>query len=94
MSVSAVEFAADLTGVDPNDFAARFRELFANSGLSQAELARRTGLPQPNISVWLSGSSTPRANIVPILAAALGCDPAEFFVAPQPKRGRPRKADD
>lgn len=31
------------------------RELRQNGGLSQAEISRRTGIPQPRISRWESG---------------------------------------
>lgn len=93
MSTAIDDFVADLAGVDPVDFAARFTELFDASELSQSELARRTKLKQQSISGWLAGESTPRANIIPILAAALGCEPGDFFIAPK-RRAKKRKDDD
>jgi transcriptional regulator with XRE-family HTH domain len=44
------------------------------SGLSQAELARRAGLPRSVVNVYLKGSREPGADVISRLAAAGGFD--------------------
>ncbi len=47
-------------------------EIAARSGLSQAELARRAGLPRSVVNAYLKGSREPGADALARLAAAAG----------------------
>ena len=49
------------------------------AGLSQAGLARRTGLSQSTLSTIEGGASNPRADTLRLLADALGVTVASFF---------------
>jgi transcriptional regulator with XRE-family HTH domain len=51
---------------------ARLRELRLAAGLSQTELARRVGVPQPNIAFWERSEKPPRSDVLPAMAEALG----------------------
>lgn len=46
--------------------------LRTEAGLSQAELARLVGVPQPSIAYWEHSERPPRADIIPKLAEVLG----------------------
>lgn len=50
----------------------RLEQAFAASGLSQAELARASGIDRGSISLYLSGRYRPKADKLLRLAAALG----------------------
>lgn len=50
----------------------RMRAAFAALGLSQAELARKTRLPQAQLSRWLSGAMPENIETLRVLCAALG----------------------
>ncbi|MBP3530498.1 MAG: helix-turn-helix transcriptional regulator [Thermoguttaceae bacterium] len=52
-------------------FAARLRELREKAGLSQAELAEKTGSKQRSVSNWETGTTQPSFNQLPLLADAL-----------------------
>ncbi|MBO7206404.1 MAG: helix-turn-helix transcriptional regulator [Kiritimatiellae bacterium] len=52
-------------------FAARLRELREKAGLSQAELAEKTGAKQRSVSNWETGTAQPSFNQLPLLADAL-----------------------
>ena len=54
--------------------AALVREIQAKSGLSQAELARRAGLPRSVLNVYLRGNREPGADTLAKLAAAAGLE--------------------
>jgi len=56
-------------------------------GLSQVELAERTGLAQPSISDMELGKNWPHYSTLRRVADALGCKVEEFFVEPD---GRPK----
>jgi putative transcriptional regulator len=81
--------------VNGDYFAGRLKELREAAGLTQAELAERSGLSQKAISQWEQGVARPLWDNVIALAAALGVDVAEFLKAPAKRppagRGRPRK---
>jgi len=47
-------------------------------GLTQQELARRTGWTQPRISDYLRGIKTPNDASLVTLAEAMGIDPAQL----------------
>lgn len=48
--------------------------IWRRSGLSQAELARRAGLPRSALSVYVHGRRRPRADVLLRIAAAAGFD--------------------
>ncbi len=77
-------------------FGRRLRELRAAAGLTQRELAGRTGIPAVNISQWECGLYAPLVLDVPRLAQALGVDANALFADPSPeappiRRGRPAR---
>ena len=49
------------------------KEILKRSGLSQAELARRAGMPRSVVNVYAKGHREPGANALARLAAAGGC---------------------
>lgn len=49
-------------------------EALARSGLSQAELARRAGMPRSVLNVYLRGHREPGAEALMRIAAAAGCE--------------------
>jgi transcriptional regulator with XRE-family HTH domain len=75
-------------------FGAMLQELRKRSGLTQAELARRSGLPLRSIQNWEGSHRVPRAEAVLALARALGT-PVENLLTSvartTPKRRRGKK---
>ena len=65
-------------------FAGRLRELREAAGLSQYELARRTGLSKQTLSVLEKGGRDPSWTTVRLLAHALGVAVTAFEVGPLP----------
>jgi transcriptional regulator with XRE-family HTH domain len=53
---------------------ALLHEILARSGLSQAELARRAGIPRSVLNVYLKGRREPSAEATLRIAAAAGFD--------------------
>ncbi|MBW8059102.1 MAG: helix-turn-helix transcriptional regulator [Solirubrobacterales bacterium] len=49
-------------------------EIWRRSGLSQAELARRAGLPRSVLNVYVRGRRRPRADVLMRIAAAAGME--------------------
>lgn len=49
---------------------------------TQTQLAETLGVSQPAITAWETGSAFPRANMLPAIAAALGCSIDELFADP------------
>ena len=56
-------------------FAAELPRLMAARGVSQSELARRSGVTRQTVSRIVQGHTTPGAATVRVLAAALGVNP-------------------
>lgn len=54
------------------DLLGEMQKAIAEQGITQSELANRTGLTQPNISAMLAGKFTPRADMLERLANAVG----------------------
>lgn len=54
------------------DFRASIRSAMREQHVTQAELAARSGVPQPNISRYLSGASDINGDTLQRLCAALG----------------------
>ena len=63
------------------------REL-ARAGLSLSEVQRRTGLCLSQLSRYAHNKISPRADVLPVLAAALGCDAACLIPPLDPARQR------
>jgi transcriptional regulator with XRE-family HTH domain len=63
------------------------------AGLTQEQLAEKTGLPVGSIRNWEQGHRVPRLNVVPVLARAVGIPVEKLLVAmvDEPPRGKPRK---
>ena len=61
-------------------FAARLDHLMAQRSMSQSELARRSGLTQSAISLYLDDKRQPGAPSIEKMATALGVDPAWEFI--------------
>lgn len=57
----------------------RLATLISQSGMKQAELARRIGKAETWISNRLTGYSSIKADEIPLLAKALGVSPCDFF---------------
>jgi transcriptional regulator with XRE-family HTH domain len=72
------------------------KEARQRAGLTQAQLAEKTGLPLASIRNWEQGHRTPRLGVVLTLARAVGVPVEELLVslaqglAPRPKK-RPRR---
>lgn len=69
--------------------AALIEEIQQKSGLSQAELARRAGLPRSVVNVYLRGKREPGADVLARLAAAGGL---ELELAPRKAPVDPERA--
>jgi DNA-binding XRE family transcriptional regulator len=73
----------DLEGaVDGARLGARLRELRLAAGLTQAELARRTGIHRPNIARVEAGRHTPSLETLARLASAIGV-PTTLVLTPK-----------
>jgi transcriptional regulator with XRE-family HTH domain len=72
-----------------NPSAATLRQILTESGLSQAELARRAGLPRSVVNAYLKGSREPGADALARLAAAGGM---ELRLAPRRPPVDPKRA--
>jgi transcriptional regulator with XRE-family HTH domain len=66
--------AAERTGSVKSTTASLMDEIRDRSGLSQAELARRAGLPRSVLNVYLHGRREPSAEALARIAAAGGLD--------------------
>ncbi len=64
--------ASGVLAVDGARLGARLRELRLAAGLTQAELARRTGIHRPNIARVEAGRHTPSLETLARLASAIG----------------------
>ncbi len=76
-------------------FAGRLRELREGKGLTQKELAERTGLTTDGVAKLERSERSPTWETVIALCHALDVEPGEFArepgAIPEPRRGRPRK---
>lgn len=57
----------------------RLREFRIAAGLSQYDLARLIGEPQPNIAFWELNDKPPRSDVLPKMAEALGVHVEEIL---------------
>lgn len=69
---STAEGAVEQSSIDGASLGARLRELRLAAGLTQAELARRTGIHRPNIARVEAGRHTPSLETLARLAGAIG----------------------
>ena len=58
----------------------RLAELRKAAGLSQYELARYIGVPQPNIAFWEQSEKPPRSDVLPKMADALGVTVEDLLI--------------
>ncbi|MFN7696400.1 MAG: helix-turn-helix transcriptional regulator, partial [Deltaproteobacteria bacterium] len=65
--------------LDGTKLGTRIRELRLAAGLTQAELARRTGIHRPNIARVEAGRHTPSLETLARLAAAIGVPTASVL---------------
>jgi DNA-binding XRE family transcriptional regulator len=71
--------AANGTSIDVAHLGARLRKLRLAAGLTQAELARRTGIHRPNIARVEAGRHTPSLETLARLAMAIGVPTARVL---------------
>ncbi len=71
-SVAPINGHASAVAIDGVRLGARLRELRVAAGLTQAELARRTGIHRPNIARVEAGRHTPSLETLARLASAIG----------------------
>ena len=55
------------------------KSIRVKKGLSQQQLATHIGVVQTAVSQWECGTTSPSANIIPKIAAALNCTIDELF---------------
>ena len=58
----------------------RLAALRKAAGLSQYELARFVGVPQPNIAFWEQSEKPPRSEVLPKMAEALGVSVEDLLI--------------
>lgn len=68
------------------DFRAEVRRAMERGGMTQAALARASGVPRPNISAWLSGRADITTSTLSRLLVALGDKEKLRSPAPADKR--------
>jgi len=57
----------------------KIRELRKNAKISQARLAEMSGVKQPTVVAWEKNESQPKADKLPVIAKALGCEIADLY---------------
>lgn len=65
----------------------RIRELREAEGITQTALASRMGVSRQAVNQWETGTVWPSAQILPALAAALGCSIDELYTEPEDAGG-------
>ena len=87
LGVGAVHFGSGLANreadiaIDGEKLGARLRELRLAAGLTQAELARRTGIHRPNIARVEAGRHTPSLETLARIASAIGVSTTHVLVS-------------
>lgn len=56
-----------------------FRELIKSKGYSASELAREIDYTQPCVTNWVNGVTTPKLQLVVVVAEKLGVKPSVVF---------------
>jgi DNA-binding XRE family transcriptional regulator len=87
LTVASLQAAAYMTdgqddiAIDGERLGARLRELRLAAGLTQAELARRTGIHRPNIARVEAGRHTPSLETLARIANAIGVSTTHVLVS-------------
>ncbi len=87
LTAASMVAAADMTNgqediaIDGEKLGARLRELRLAAGLTQAELARRTGIHRPNIARVEAGRHTPSLETLARIANAIGVSTTHVLVS-------------
>ena len=87
LTAASMVAAADMTNgqediaIDGEKLGARLRELRLAAGLTQAELARRTGIHRPNIARVEAGRHTPSLETLARIANAIGVSTTRVLVS-------------
>jgi DNA-binding XRE family transcriptional regulator len=87
LTAASMVAAADITNgqediaIDGEKLGARLRELRLAAGLTQAELARRTGIHRPNIARVEAGRHTPSLETLARIANAIGVSTTHVLVS-------------
>jgi len=90
MTVASLHAASEMThvqgdiAIDGERLGARLRELRLAAGLTQAELARRTGIHRPNIARVEAGRHTPSLETLARIANAIGVSTTHVLVSSEP----------
>jgi transcriptional regulator with XRE-family HTH domain len=63
-----------------SDIGNRIKLQLRSSGMSQKELAKRTGITEISLSRYINGIRTPRTDIAIKIAEALGCSCAYILI--------------
>jgi ribosome-binding protein aMBF1 (putative translation factor) len=87
---SAVAKPANMAHVPLPDLGQRLREIRHRRGLSQAKLAKVLGLTTGAVQAYEHGRARVTVDRLLVLAAALGCEPAELLAPPGTARAMPR----
>lgn len=56
-----------------------FKELRKRSGLTQIQFANKINVNQSAVSMWETGRSAPRINMLPRISNAIGCTVDELL---------------
>lgn len=75
-----------------DNVATNVSRLLENLGLSQGELARKTGESKMRISLVVRGVHQPTAGFLARLAEALGVTADDLLSAPEKKNGKSRRS--
>ena len=54
-----------------------------NADLTQAEFAKKIGVGLKTVQNWEAGSSSPRADMMPAICKALGCQIGDIIFLPK-----------
>jgi DNA-binding XRE family transcriptional regulator len=87
LTVASLQAAAGMAdgqddiAIDGEKLGARLRELRLEAGLTQAELARRTGIHRPNIARVEAGRHTPSLETLARIANAIGVSTTHVLVS-------------
>jgi transcriptional regulator with XRE-family HTH domain len=57
----------------------KIRELRKAAKISQKTLAEECGVKQPTVVAWEKNKSQPKADKLPVIAKALGCEIADLY---------------
>jgi transcriptional regulator with XRE-family HTH domain len=80
MAIAAMFFRGDTLMTDRGfDIGRNIRKLRKDKGLSQAELARKTGVSQKVISAYERNYRLPSSTFIPVVAETLGTTPDALY---------------